>query len=170
MADNPPLPLREILGDYAASQGPRNTSPIVLSEAAQSMEIKPIFYNLILTNQFTGKDHEDPHSHLEIFYALVATMGLPTTKVEDAYMRLFHLSIIGNAKEWYKSLPSQSLNTWAEVERVFLARFYPPSRIVSAKTEITTFRQRQDEAFHEAWERFRRLLRKCPNHGLREVA
>ena len=75
------------------------------------MEIKPYWYNLILTNQFTGKDHEDPHNFLETFYDLVATMGLDEASAEDAYMKLFHLALIGDAKEWFKTLSSQSLNT-----------------------------------------------------------
>ena len=161
---------RQVLGDYAAPQGPRNNSPMVLSTDALVMEIKPAYYNLILSHPFTGKDHEDPHAHLEIFYDLVGTMGLDADSVEEAYKRLFHHSLLGEAREWYKNLPSQSLRTWAEAETAFLARFYPPSKVVSARTEISTFKQGNDESFYEAWERFRRLLRKCPNHGLPEVA
>ena len=83
------------------------------------MEIKPYWYNLILTNQFTGKDHEDPHNFLETFYDLVATMELDEESAEDAYMKLFHLVLIGDAKEWFKTLPSQSLNTWSKVKEAF---------------------------------------------------
>ena len=161
---------RQILGDYAAPQGPRNNSPMVLSTDAVALEIKPAYYNLILSHPFTGKDHEDPHAHLEIFYDLVGTMGLDADRVEDAYKRLFHHSLLGEAREWYKNLPSQSLRTWSDAETAFLARFYPPSKVVNARTEISTFKQGNDESFYEAWERFRRLLRKCPNHGLPEVA
>ena len=166
--NNPPPVVT--LEDYAAPQGPRNSSPFVLSPEAMAMEIKPGHYNLIVTNQFTGKDHEDPHAHLETFYDLVATMGIDPARVEDAYKRLFHLTILGDAKEWFKTLPSQSLRTWAEAEKAFLVRFYPPAKVVNARTEISTFKQGNDESFHEAWERFRRLLRKCPNHGLPDVA
>ena len=166
MAERP----RQTLGDYAAPQGPRNNSPMVLSADALALEIKPAYYNLILSHPFTGKDHEDPHAHLEIFYDLVGTMGLDSERVEDAYKRLFHHSLLGEAREWYKNLPNQIFQTWAEAETAFLARFYPPSKVVSARTEISTFKQGNEESFYEAWERFRRLLRKCPNHGLPEIA
>ncbi|KAK8974683.1 hypothetical protein V6N11_013149 [Hibiscus sabdariffa] len=33
---------------------------------------------------------------------------------------------------------------------------------------ITSFRQEDDEAMHEAWERYRDLFRRCPMHGLPE--
>jgi hypothetical protein len=57
MAEEVHNPLRVVLGDYVIPQGSRNRSAIVLSPIAQQMEIKPYWYNLILTNQFTGKDH-----------------------------------------------------------------------------------------------------------------
>jgi len=32
------------------------------------------------------------------------------------------------------------------------------------------FRQGVDEVFCETWEKFKMLLRKCPNHGLEDIA
>ncbi|KAK8680684.1 hypothetical protein V6N13_109624 [Hibiscus sabdariffa] len=34
--------------------------------------------------------------------------------------------------------------------------------------EITSFRQEDDEAMHEAWDQYRDLFRRCPMHGLPE--
>ncbi|KAK8577972.1 hypothetical protein V6N13_076646 [Hibiscus sabdariffa] len=34
------------------------------------------------------------------------------------------------------------------------------------RNQITSFRQEDDEAMHEAWERYRDLFRRCPMHGL----
>jgi hypothetical protein len=134
------------------------------------MEIKPHYYNLILSNQLTGKEHEDPHSFLETFYDYGATMGLDENRVQDAYMKLFHLALIGDAKECLKTLPSQSVRTWAEVEAAFLKRFFPPAKMIQVQSEITAFKQGKDETFYEAWERFQRLLRKCPNQRLTDLA
>ncbi|KAK8653695.1 hypothetical protein V6N13_127684 [Hibiscus sabdariffa] len=36
------------------------------------------------------------------------------------------------------------------------------------RNHITSFRQEDDEAMHEAWERYRDLFRRCPMHGLPE--
>jgi hypothetical protein len=125
-----PSPARVVLGDYVIPQGPRNRSAIVLSSTAQQMEIKPYWYNLILTNQFTGKDNEDPHNFLETFYDLIATMGLDEASAKDDYMKLFHLAPIEDAKELFKTISSQSLNTWSEVEEAFLTRLFPPSKMI----------------------------------------
>jgi hypothetical protein len=134
---NPPP--RVLLADYVATQGPRNRSEIVLSAKAQQMEIKRYYYNLILTIQFSGKEHEDPHVFLETFYDLVVTMVMDENRVEDAYMKLFHLAPIGDAKEWFKTLPSQILRTWSEVESVFLTRFFPPAKMIQVQLEIAAF-------------------------------
>jgi hypothetical protein len=42
--------------------------------------------------------------------------------------------------------------------------------MIQVQSDISAFKEGQDEAFHEAWERYQRLLRKCPNHGLNDVA
>ncbi|KAK8583875.1 hypothetical protein V6N13_109264 [Hibiscus sabdariffa] len=36
------------------------------------------------------------------------------------------------------------------------------------RNQITSFRQEDDEAMHEVWERYRDLFRRCPMHGLSE--
>jgi len=56
------------------------------------------------------------------------------------------------------------------VEEKFLQRFFPPSRFIKARSEISNFRQGQDEALFVAWERFKVLLRRCPNHGFEGIA
>jgi len=32
------------------------------------------------------------------------------------------------------------------------------------------FKQGVEESFYETWERFKRMLRKCPNHGFEDIA
>ena len=149
--------------------GPRHQSSLVIPRLKNMIDIKPPFLNMISANQFSGKDHEDPHAHLDNFYDLCSTMGFNEIEQQTAFIILFPISLIGEAKEWLKSQPNQSLTSWRQVEEKFLTRFFPPARYVSAKSEISTFRQGLDEAFYEAWERFQTLLRKCPNHGFDDV-
>uniref|UniRef100_A0A151UHK0 Retrotransposon gag domain-containing protein n=1 Tax=Cajanus cajan TaxID=3821 RepID=A0A151UHK0_CAJCA len=80
-------------------------------------------------------------------------------------MRLFPFSLNGKAKAWLHSQPNQSLTTWRDVETKFLARFFPSSKNTEARTTIATFAQGADEPLCEAWERYKSLLRRCPNHG-----
>ncbi|XP_020208580.1 uncharacterized protein LOC109793528 [Cajanus cajan] len=166
----PARPPRRTLGDYAQQHGPRHFSSIAAPNTSRAMEMKPAFLTLVSSQQFAGLDHEDPYLHLSNFYELCGTMGIPEGDEEAVYLRLFPFSLIGKAKVWLQSHPNQSLTSWGDVEKKFVNRFYPSSKYIKAKSEITTFRQGADEPFCEAWERFKSLLRKCPNHRFEDIA
>jgi len=106
-------------------------------------------------------DHEDPYIHLNTFYELVGIMGFQLADIENIYMHLFPFSLPGKAKDWLKSLPNQSLTSREDIEEKFLQRFFPISRYIKAKSEISMFIQGADEFFCETWERFNKILRKC---------
>ncbi|XP_019425057.1 PREDICTED: uncharacterized protein LOC109333933 [Lupinus angustifolius] len=170
IGNNPrPNPPRRTLGDYTMYQGPRHYSSIVILHTDKTVEIKPVYLNLVSAHQFTGKDYEDPYAHLDNFYELVATMGYNDAQREAAYMMIFPFSLLGEAREWLKSHPTQSFTSWSDLESKFLTRFFPPARYVHAKFEISTFRQGADKAFYEAWEHFQVLLRKCQNLDFEDV-
>ena len=85
-------------------------------------------------------------------------------------MKLFPFSLVGKAKDWLNSHPNQSLRIWSKVEEKFLQKFFPISLLIKAKSDISNFCQRTDEAFYAAWERFKTMLRRCLNHGFEEIA
>nr|GEX24473.1 hypothetical protein [Tanacetum cinerariifolium] len=51
----------------------------------------------------------------------------------------------------------------------FINEFFPPSRTTNLRNEIFNFQQWFDESFHEAWDRYKYLLRACPHHGFTEL-
>ncbi|XP_019455123.1 PREDICTED: uncharacterized protein LOC109356250 [Lupinus angustifolius] len=168
--NNPrPNPPRRTLGDYVMYQGPRHYSSIMFPHTDRAVEIKPAYRNLVSAHQFTGKDYEDLYAHLDNFYELVDNMGYSDIERGAAYIMLFPLSLLGEAREWLKSHPIQSLTNRSDLETKFLTRFFPPTKYVHAKFEISTFRQGVEEAFYEAMESFQMLLRKCLNHGFEDV-
>ena len=62
----------------------------------------------------------------------------------------------------------ESIPTWEELTKAFLAKFFPPSKTASLRNQITSFTQGEDETLYEAWEQFKDLLRLCPHHGLQK--
>ena len=48
----------------------------------------------------------------------------------------------------------------------FMSRFFPPALTVERRGEIIVFKQGEDESLYIAWERFKRLLKRCPMHGI----
>nr|GEZ97594.1 reverse transcriptase domain-containing protein [Tanacetum cinerariifolium] len=48
----------------------------------------------------------------------------------------------------------------------FINEFFPPSRTTNLRNEISNC---FDESLHEAWDRYKYLLRACPHHGFTEL-
>ncbi|XP_073049469.1 uncharacterized protein [Primulina eburnea] len=50
--------------------------------------------------------------------------------------------------------------------KAFLLKYFPPSKTMKLRADITTFSQFEQELLYEAWERYKDLLRRCPHHEL----
>ena len=79
---------------------------------------------------------------------------------------MFSFSLRDIAASWFDSVPYGSVNTWEELKEAYLSRFFPPSLTSERRGEITTFKQEEDESLYTAWERYKRLLKRCPMHGI----
>ncbi|GJS84072.1 reverse transcriptase domain-containing protein [Tanacetum coccineum] len=73
------------------------------------------------------------------------------------------------ACRWLKKEPPRSILTWEDLVSKFINEFFPPSRTTNLRNEISNFLQKFDESFHEAWDRYKDLLRACPHHGFTEL-
>ncbi|GJX98649.1 reverse transcriptase domain-containing protein [Tanacetum coccineum] len=65
----------------------------------------------------------------------------------------------GEARDWLDKEPPRSILTWDDLVLKFINQFFPPSKTTYLRNEITTFYQKPNETFNEAWERFKGLLR-----------
>nr|GEY08722.1 reverse transcriptase domain-containing protein [Tanacetum cinerariifolium] len=59
-----------------------------------------------------------------------------------------------------------SINTFEQMAKMFLGKYFPPSMVTKLRNEITNFRQRPDESLFEAWERYKLSIDQCPNHNM----
>ncbi|GJZ88810.1 reverse transcriptase domain-containing protein [Tanacetum coccineum] len=75
----------------------------------------------------------------------------------------------GEARVWLDKEPPRSILTWDDLVLKFINKFFPPSKTTYLRNEITTFYQKPNETFNEAYERFKGLLRQCPHHGFSEL-
>ncbi|XP_068666362.1 uncharacterized protein [Aristolochia californica] len=48
----------------------------------------------------------------------------------------------------------------------FLAKFFPLAKTTQLRSEIGQFKQNDFESLYEVWERYKYLIRRCPQHGL----
>nr|GEY09064.1 reverse transcriptase domain-containing protein [Tanacetum cinerariifolium] len=73
------------------------------------------------------------------------------------------------ARRWLKKEPPRSILTWEDIVSKFINEFFPPLRTTNLRNEISNCKQRFDESFHEAWDRYKDLLCACPHHGFTEL-
>ncbi|XP_073056941.1 uncharacterized protein [Primulina eburnea] len=133
--------------------------------AANNFLLKPALINMVQQNQFGGAATADPHLHLRTFLEITNTVKINSVSDEIIRLRLFLFSLKDHIRSWLQSLPLGSITTWADLVTKFLSKYFPPAKSAKLKIEITNFRQRELEVLYEAWERYKELLRKCPNHG-----
>ncbi|GJS79839.1 reverse transcriptase domain-containing protein [Tanacetum coccineum] len=143
---------------------------IVVPEiAAANFEIKHGLLTLVQNKQFFGHDKEDPHAHIRYFNKITSTLRYPNIPTTSIKLMLFPFSLEGAARIWLEKEPPRSIQTWDDLVAKFINQFFPPSKTTNLRNEITNFKQRFDESFSEAWDRFKDLLRACPHHGFSEL-
>nr|GEZ28606.1 reverse transcriptase domain-containing protein [Tanacetum cinerariifolium] len=100
--------------------------------------------------QFHGLPGDDANKHLDKF--LHVTQSIKVNGVTDDALRLyiFPYSLTHNATAWFDRLPRNSINTFKQMAKVFLGKYFPPSMVTKLINEITNFRQRPDESLFEA--------------------
>ncbi|GKB25571.1 reverse transcriptase domain-containing protein [Tanacetum coccineum] len=84
-------------------------------------------------------------------------------------LRAFPVSLIGAASRWLRNQPSGSITTWEVLKTKFLNKYFPPASTAKKIEEINNFQQEPDESLFRAWERFKELLIKCPQHYLTDM-
>ena len=155
------------LKEFAQPSNEEPSSSIVNPAiTTNNFELKPSLLQLVQQNQFAGLATENPNQHLKAFIQLADTLKANGATSEAIRLRLFPFSLRGKAHDWLDSLPANSITTWEDLRRVFLARYFPPSKTAILRNLITRFTQNQGESLFEAWERYKDLLRACPHHGL----
>ncbi|KAK8694553.1 hypothetical protein V6N13_072101 [Hibiscus sabdariffa] len=136
---------------------------------AEHFELKPVMFNMLNTrSQFGGSPAENARQHLKSFLEICNSFKIHGVSNDVLKLKLFPYSLRDKAKAWLNKLPPGSLQSWTELCRSFLAKFSYTKMTDHHRNQITSFRQEDDEAMHEAWEHYRDLFRRCPMHGLPE--
>ncbi|KAI3518275.1 hypothetical protein L1887_06813 [Cichorium endivia] len=140
-----------------------DSSPIYIPDNIDSqVEIRPQLIGIL--TQFRGYKIDDPYNHLYEFIA-IANANTPRNTDRDTFrLRLFSFTLKDKAKYWFTSLPSNSITSWEQLKAKFLQEFYPVSKTIEIRRAIQDFQKKPGEAFHEAFDRLKELLRSCPHH------
>nr|GEW02290.1 reverse transcriptase domain-containing protein [Tanacetum cinerariifolium] len=107
---------------------------------AEQFELKHSLVNMMTSDQFFGLEKDNPHDHIRWFNKITSTIK-------------------------YKDVPNSAINLM--LFPFSLARV--ARRTTNLRNKISNFQQRFDESFHEAWDRYKDLLRACLYHGFTEL-
>ena len=75
-------------------------------------------------------------------------------------VKQFVRSLKGNAFDWYTDLEPRTIDSWEQLEREFLNRFYSTRRVVSM-IELTASRQWKEEPVIDYIHKWRNLSLNC---------
>ncbi|XP_070664577.1 uncharacterized protein [Malus domestica] len=156
------LPLGDSLTAHTTNIPSCITYPAV--EEGSAFEIKQHMLNILPT--FHGLSSDDPNMHIAEFLMGCKNILVRGFSAESIKLYLFPYTLKDQARRWLLTLPSGSISTWAQLSENFLNKYYPASKTLDMRTQILSFAQKPNEEFHEAWERFKELIRKCPHSGI----
>nr|GFA49818.1 hypothetical protein [Tanacetum cinerariifolium] len=116
---------------------------VVPAITADNFELNHGLLTLVQNKLFFGHDKEDPHAHVRYFNKITSTLKFPSVPNTSIKLMLFPFSLEGAARIWLEKEPPRSIFTWDDLVSKFIN--------------------------HEAWDRFKDLLRACPHHGFSEL-
>ena len=146
---------RNLPRNFTTNRSPINPPPCT----RQDYEIKPALIGLVQKSTFSGLTSDIPMDHIEAFERICnfsRSNGVPPDYVKCT---LFPFSLEGKASHWLQSLPTVSITSWDQVRSTFLSHFYTKSKTAALRHRISNFKQKSDEPFHEAWERYKEYQR-----------
>nr|GEU52932.1 reverse transcriptase domain-containing protein [Tanacetum cinerariifolium] len=106
----------------------------------EQFDLKYSLINMMTPDQFFRLEKDNPHDHIRWFNKITSTIKYKDVPNSAIKLMLFPFSLAGAAR-----------------------------RTTNLRNEISNFQQRFDESFHEAWDRYKNLLRACPHHGFTEL-
>nr|GEW63165.1 reverse transcriptase domain-containing protein [Tanacetum cinerariifolium] len=116
--------------------------------------------------QFHGVPGDDANKHLDKFLHVTQCIKV-NGFTDDAFrLYLFPYSLTHHATAWFDRFPRNSINTFEQMAKRFLGKYFPPFMVMKLRNEITNFRQRPDESLFEAWKRYKLSINRCPNHNM----
>jgi len=135
-----------------------------------NFEIKSGLISMIQGNKFHDLPMEDPLDHLDEFDRLCNLTKINGVSEDGFKLRLFPFSLGDKAHIWEKNLPHDSITTWDDCKKAFLAKFFSNARTTRLRNEIFGFSKKTGESFYEAWERFKGYTNQCPHHGFKKAS
>ncbi|CAL1401891.1 unnamed protein product [Linum trigynum] len=66
----------------------------------------------------------------------------------DAICLMMFSSLLRCVAHWFQNLALRSITTWAQLEKAFLGKYFPPAKAIKRQKEIVEFEQADDEGLN----------------------
>ncbi|RVW63656.1 Pro-Pol polyprotein [Vitis vinifera] len=142
---------------------PRMSAPSCILPPLEQLVIRPHIVPLLPT--FHGMESENPYAHIKEFEEVCNTFREGGASIDLMRLKLFPFTLKDKAKIWLNSLRPRSIRNWVDLQAEFLKKFFPTHRTNGLKRQISNFSVKENEKFHECWERYMEAINACPHHG-----
>nr|GFA13362.1 reverse transcriptase domain-containing protein [Tanacetum cinerariifolium] len=112
---------------------------------------------------------DDANKHLDKFLHVTHSIQVNEVTDDALHLYLFPHSLTHHATTWFDRLLRNCTNTFEQMAKMFLGKYFPPFMVTKLRNEITNFRQHPDESLFEAWEHYKLSIDRCPNHNMLPV-
>ncbi|CAM8979322.1 unnamed protein product [Rhodiola kirilowii] len=118
--------------------------------------------------KFSGRQGESATAHLQRLHGICHNLKPCGVELEDFKLKAFYFSLTDAATNWFLSLPSGSIQTWDQMQRKFLNKYYPVGRAMQVRRQLQDLRQGPNETMYAYVEKFNALEQSCCNLELPE--
>nr|GEY80775.1 reverse transcriptase domain-containing protein [Tanacetum cinerariifolium] len=140
---DPPVPDLQTMEElYQPTLNGRGGPIAPIAIQATNFELKNDMIQQVQNScQFHRLLGDNANKHLDKF--LHVTQSIKVTGVTDDALRLclFPHSMTHHSTAWFDRLPRNSINTFKQMAKMFLRKYFPPSMVMKLRNEITNFRQ-----------------------------
>ncbi|GJT37101.1 reverse transcriptase domain-containing protein [Tanacetum coccineum] len=103
------------------------------------------------SNVKTYDGSDDPEDHLKKFQAAakVERWAMPT------WCHMFNFTLTGSARVWFDDLPPESVDSYDDLKKAFLANFLQQKKCIKDPIEIYHIKQKEGESTEDFVQRFK---------------
>ncbi|CAM8900288.1 unnamed protein product [Rhodiola kirilowii] len=137
----------------------------------ESPELENITINASVAHslpKFSRAQGESATTHLQRLHGICQNLKPNRVNMDDFKLKAFYFSLIDSANDWFLSLPSGSIRTWAQMQKKFLDKYYPAGRAMQVRRQLQEIKQGPNETMYDYLEKFNHLERSCCTLGLPE--
>nr|GEX38429.1 reverse transcriptase domain-containing protein [Tanacetum cinerariifolium] len=135
---------RAIAWKLSDIKGKRNSLQSCLSHLDQMLK-RCEDTNLCLNwekSHFMVKEGDDANKHLDKFLHVTHCIKVNGVTDDALCLYLFPHSLTHHATAWFDRLPRNLINTFEQMAKMFLGKYFPPFMVTKLINEITNFHQR----------------------------